>query len=185
MNVRVADPQRDAAGCAAIYAPYVRDTHVSFETDPPDAAQMEERMRAVLAWTPWLVAESDGAILGYAYASRHRDRAGYRWSVDVSVYLTPGARGRGIGRALYSTLFSYLKQQGFYRAYAGIGLPNDASVRIHRSFGFEDVGIYRRVGWKNGTWTDVLWMARDLRDDDNVVPAEPVPFSRLRRSLRM
>jgi L-amino acid N-acyltransferase YncA len=179
MNVRVADPATDAAGCAAIYAHYVLHTHVSFETAAPSTQEMASRMRSVLAWTPWLVALEGEGIVGYAYAGRHRERAGYRWSVDVSVYLDPNAHGRGLGRALYEALFPYLQRQGFYRAYAGIGLPNDASVGIHRAFGFEEVGIYRRVGWKNGMWTDVLWMARDLRETEVEPPAEPIPFPAL------
>ncbi|HUA07934.1 MAG TPA: GNAT family N-acetyltransferase [Candidatus Acidoferrales bacterium] len=183
VSVRVADPAADAAACASIYAPFVRETHVSFEIEPPSATEMEARMRAVLAWTPWLVAQEDDAVLGYAYGSRHRERAGYRWSVDVSVYLDPKAHGRGIGRALYGALIPILQRQGFYRAYAGIGLPNDASVGIHRSFGFEPVGVYRRVGWKLGVWTDVLWMGRDLRDDgdESAPPGEPIPFADLEK----
>ena len=182
VSIRIADPSVDAAACASIYAPYVRDTHISFEVEPPDAREMETRMRAVLAWTPWLIAYDDDTALGYAYGSRHRERAGYRWSVDVSVYLDPTARGRGVGRALYAALIPMLQRQGFYRAYAGIGLPNDASIGIHRAFGFEPIGIYRRVGWKLGVWTDVLWMGRDLRDerDEGAQPAEPTPFPDLK-----
>ena len=176
--IRIAEPSRDAAGCAAIYGRYVRESLVTFETEPPSPEEMSARMHAVLAWTPWLVALQGDRVIGYAYASRHRERAGYRWAVDVSVYLDPEARGRGIGRALYTALFPYLERQGFYRAYAGIGLPNEASVGIHRAFGFGDVGIYRRIGWKHGQWVDVLWMARDLRDDGE--PAEPIPFPELR-----
>jgi L-amino acid N-acyltransferase YncA len=138
---------------------------------------MAGRMRGTLTWTPWLVARENGAVLGYAYAERHRERAGYRWAVDASIYLDRDAsHGRGVGRRLYAALFPLLHQQGFYRVYAGIGLPNEQSVGLHRSFGFEDVGIYRKIGWKHGEWIDVLWMSRDLRNNDLNPPPEPIPF---------
>ena len=179
VRVRTADPAADAASCAAVYAPYVCNSHVTFETEPPDTDAMAGRIRAALAWTPWLVACENDAVLGYAYASRHRERAGYRWAVDVSIYLNRDACGRGVGRTLYAALFPLLVRQGFYRAYAGIGLPNEPSVGIHRAFGFERVGVYRNTGWKQGAWIDVLWMARDLRNDDANPPPEPIPFPEL------
>jgi L-amino acid N-acyltransferase YncA len=179
VSIRMADPSVDAAACAAVYANYVRSSHVTFETEPPTADELDGRIRTTLAWTPWLVACENNAVLGYAYASRHRERAGYRWAVDTSIYLDRAAHGHGIGRALYAELFPLLVRQGFYRAYAGIGLPNAPSVGIHRSFGFEDVGVYRKIGWKQGAWIDVLWMARDLRNDDLSPPAEPIPLPEL------
>ena len=184
VRIRTADPAADAAPCAAVYAPYVRASHVTFETEPPGTEAMAGRIRSTLAWTPWLVACEDDTVLGYAYASRHAERAGYRWSVDVSIYLDPRAHGRGVGRTLYAALFPLLERQGFYRAYAGIGLPNDPSIGIHRAFGFDDVGVYRNVGWKSGSWTDVLWMARDLRNDDANPPLEPIPFPEIAPTLR-
>ncbi|HTU70145.1 MAG TPA: arsinothricin resistance N-acetyltransferase ArsN1 family B [Candidatus Baltobacteraceae bacterium] len=170
----------DAQAFAAIYAPIVAGTHASFENEPPNDAEMERRIRSTLEQTPWLAAECDGAIAGYAYAGRHRERAGYRWAVDVSVYLDERFRGRGIGRALYDRLLALLEQQGFRRAYAGVALPNDASVGLHRALGFEPIGIYRRVGWKAGRWYDVMWLGRDVGPDEgDAQPPEPIPFARL------
>ena len=179
IEIRVAQPG-DATACAAIYAPICSSTHISFEEDAPSVEEMRVRIERTLAWTPWLVASENGAVIGYAYASRHRERPGYRWSVDVSVYLDEQARGRGIGRALYERLFAILTRQGFRRAYAGIALPNDASIGVHRALGFEPIGVYRRVGWKAGKWYDVAWFGRDIGDgDDRQKPDEPVPFSAL------
>jgi L-amino acid N-acyltransferase YncA len=179
IEIRVASPD-DAAACAAIYAPICTATHISFEEEAPSSDEMRARIERTLAWTPWLVAVENGAVIGYTYASRHRERPGYRWSVDVSVYVDEGARGRGIGRTLYERLFAILEQQRFRRAYAGIALPNDASIATHRAVGFEPVGIYRRVGWKAGKWYDVAWFGRDIGDgNDRDKPDEPIPFARL------
>ncbi len=144
--VRLATPA-DAAAVAAIYAPVVRDTAISFEAEPPDAAEFVRRMEATLPARPWLVAEDGGRVVGYAYAGPHRARAAYGWSVEPSVYVDAGARGRGVGRALYGALLAVLRAQGFANAYAGVTLPNEASVGLHRAFGFEDVAVYRRVGY--------------------------------------
>jgi len=179
IEIRVANPD-DAAACAAIYAPICSSTHISFEEQAPSVDEMRARIAKTLAWTPWLTAVEDGAVVGYAYASRHRERPGYRWAVDVSVYLDERARGRGVGRALYEKLFALLEQQRFRRAYAGIALPNDASIAVHRALGFEPIGVYRRVGWKFDRWYDVAWFGRDIGDgDDEPTPAEPIPFPRL------
>lgn len=162
MILRLASPT-DAAAIAAIYAPVVRETATSFEMEPPDADEMRRRMDAVLPSHPWLVAEEEGQVLGYAYAGAHRSRAAYQWSVEPSVYVAAEAQGRGIGRRLYTALFAVLRAQGFVRAYAGITIPNEASLGLHRAFGFEDVGVYRNVGYKHGAWHDVWWGALDLR----------------------
>src|SRR3954471_10624847 len=133
----------DAAAIAAIYRPHVTDAVTSFEVDPPGAADIAARLQAVLARTPWLVCtDAAGAPIGYAYASPHRDRAAYQWSVDVAVYIHAGHHRRGVGRALYETLFALLRLQGFYVAHAGITLPNAASVGLHESLGFVPVGVY-------------------------------------------
>jgi len=182
VRVRVAEPARDGARVAQIYAPYVRDTIISFEQEPPSAEAMADRMRAVLAWTPWLVAEDErGRVVGYAYASRHRERAGYRWSVDISVYVDPSAHRRGIGRTLYGALLPILRRQRFVNAYAGVGLPNEASVGIHESLGMKLIGVYERVGWKLGRWVDVAWYGMRLTEPptDGSAPPEPIPFPQL------
>jgi L-amino acid N-acyltransferase YncA len=176
IEIRVATPE-DAPVCAAIYAPICTSTHISFEEKAPSVDEMRARIVKTLEWMPWLAAVEDGNVVGYTYASRHRERPGYRWSVDVSVYVEERARGRGIGRTLYERLFAILEEQGFRRAYAGVALPNDASIAVHRALGFEQIGTYRRVGWKAGRWYDVAWFGRDIGDeDDETKPAEPIPF---------
>ena len=179
-RIRIATPQ-DATAFADIYEPHVARTLVSFEEEPPSAQEMERRIRTTLAYAPWLVASRGDEVAGYAYASRHRDRAGYRWAVDVSVYLRDEFQRQGIGRRLYEELFTVLERQRFRRAYAGIALPNDASVALHRALGFEEVGVYRRVGWKMGRWLDVVWLGRNIGPDldDEITPLEPIPFSEL------
>jgi len=174
-RVRVADPARDAARIAQIYRPYVDESNISFEEVAPTADQMADRIRSTLTWTPWLVAEEDGRVVGYAYASRHRERAGYRWSVDVSVYVEQGAQGRGIGRALYSELLELLRRQRFVNVYAGITLPNDASVGLHRSIGMEQIGVYDRVGYKFREWLPVAWFGMRINEPAEP-PEEPIPF---------
>jgi phosphinothricin acetyltransferase len=169
----------DAEGIAAIYAPLVRDTAISFELDPPDAEEMRRRIRATLATHPWLVCADDGRVRGYAYASRHRDRAAYRWSADVTVYVHEQARGRGVGAALYAALLPVLVRQGFRRAYAGITLPNRASIALHESAGFRRLAVYAGVGWKLGAWHDVGWWERALAPEVNA-PGEPEPFAGVR-----
>ena len=164
----------DAAAIAAIYRPYVTDAVTSFEIDPPGAAEMARRIEAVLALAPWLVALDDaGGPIGYAYASRHAERAAYQWSVDVTVYVREGHQRRGVGRALYGALFPLLRLQGFYVAHAGVTLPNAASVGLHESFGFLPVGVYPAVGWKFGAWRDVGWWQLPLQERPET-PAPPL-----------
>lgn len=147
----------DAEQIAAIYAPYVRDTAISFEVEPPSPSEIASRLKAVTAMYPWLVCADGDALLGYAYATRHRERAAYQWSVDVSVYIRADAQRRGIGRALYSTLLPLGAAQGFCNAYGGITLPNASSIGLHEAMGFTAVGVYRAVGFKLGAWHDVGW----------------------------
>jgi L-amino acid N-acyltransferase YncA len=154
----------DASGVQAIYAPIVRETVISFELEPPTVAEMEQRIVKTLEHLPWLVCERRGNILGYVYASQHRTRAAYQWSVDVSVYVHPNARRLGVGQALYRSLFALLALQGFYNAYAGITLPNPASVGLHESLEFQPVGVYRAVGYKLGAWHDVGWWQLTLHE---------------------
>ena len=160
----------DGAACAAIYAPYVTDSVISFELDPPSAQEMASRIAASHLW---LVLEDSGRVAGYAYAGRFAPRAAYRWACEVSVYLERGRERRGGGRALYEALLPQLAQRGFRVAVAGMTLPNDASEGLHRALGFEPVGTYRRIGYKFGAWHDVAWTQRVLADGDEP-PAEPV-----------
>jgi L-amino acid N-acyltransferase YncA len=162
MVIRDADAARDAAACAAIYAPYVRDTPISLEEEPPTTREIAERIELTTLTHPWLVAENDVELIGYAYATRHRERACYRWATDVTVYVAPQSQRRGVGRTLYETLFKALADQGFRIACAGITLPNQASVGLHESLGFQPVGVYRNIGWKMGAWHDVGWWQLEL-----------------------
>lgn len=169
----------DATGILAIYAPIVRETAISFEVTPPDVNQMRQRIESILGRFPWLVCADGDQILGYAYASPHRERAAYQWSVDVSVYVDAQARRSGVGRSLYTSLLNLLDVQGFYNAYAGINLPNPASVGLHEAVGFRLVGIYRSVGYKLERWHDVGWWHRVVRAP-HVPPDPPVEFARIR-----
>ena len=160
----------DAAACAVLYTPYVTDTVVTFETEPPTADQMADRMAAAQRRHAWLVLEDDGAVVGYAYAGPYKERAAYRWSCEVSVYLERGRRRTGGGRALYEALFARLADRGFRTAVAGMTLPNPASEGLHRAMGFEPVGIYRQIGFKHGGWHDVAWTQRELAPRDGEPP---------------
>jgi phosphinothricin acetyltransferase len=163
---------RDAGACAAIYAPYVTDTAITFETEPPSPAEVAERIAAAQRTHAWLVLEDGDRVVGYAYGGRYKARAAYRWSCEVSVYLEPGRRRTGGGRALYRALLARLAERGFRTAVAGMTLPNDASVGLHRAMGFEPVGTYRRIGWKHGAWHDVAWTQRAISEGRDP-PAEP------------
>jgi phosphinothricin acetyltransferase len=177
--IRPATPD-DAEAVAAIYAPYVETTVISFEVVPPTADEMRSRIDRVSTQFPWLVYADGGTVVGYAYASGHHARAAYQWSADVAIYIDRGFHRRGIGRQLYALLFDLLRRQGMINAYAGITLPNERSVGLHEALGFEPVGIYRHVGFKLGAWHDVGWWHLQLQP----LPAAPVPprsFSDLER----
>lgn len=178
--VRPGDPDRDAEAVAAIYRPAVEGSVATFEEIPPGADEMARRMRAIMLRTPWLVAEDGpgGKVIGYAYAGRHRERAGYRWSVDISAYIHPDHRGRGIGRLLYDALLPLLRRQGFVNVYAGIAIPNVPSVSLHEHVGMRWIGVYEHVGFKFGAWHDVAWYGLRLVDLPDS-PVEPVPYPEL------
>ncbi len=167
MEIRLA-VRGDEAQIAEIYAPIVVSTPTSFEIDPPDAAEMRRRIDATLPKLPWLVCECQGRVAGYAYATPHRARAAYQWSVDTSVYVHSEFHRRGIGMRLYKSLFEILAAQGYFNAYAGVTLPNPGSVGLHESLGFQPIGTYRNVGYKLGRWHDVGWWQRRLRQSSEV-----------------
>jgi phosphinothricin acetyltransferase len=166
--------KEDAPQVAAIYRPFCEENSVSFETEAPDAAEMAARIAKANRRYAWLVDEVDGIIAGYAYASPHRERAAYRWVVEVTVYIHEEHRGRGIGRALYKELFGHLRDLGLFKAYAGILVPNPASQAFHESMGFTLVGIYSKIGYKLGAWRDVGWWQLALQPEIDS-PAEPRP----------
>ncbi len=170
MQIRSARPA-DAEAIQAIYAPVVRDTTISFELEPPTVDEMRERIVSTTAQLPWLVGVDDaGSVVGYVYAGKHRERAAYQWSVDVTAYVHATHRGMGIGKALYGRLFELLTDAGYCQAFAGIALPNAVSVALHESIGFAPIGVYRNVGFKHGAWRDVGWWQKQLQ-----LPAIPEP----------
>lgn len=174
MTIRIARPE-DGPDIAGIYAPIVESSFISFEEVAPTLDEMAERIETTLKTHPWLVVEEAGRVIAYAYAGQHRTRGAYKWSCDVSVYVGEVGRRKGLARQLYERLFSTLANQGFVNAFAGITLPNEASVGLHEAMGFEAVGVYRRVGFKSGSWRDVGWWSRPLiTPPDN--PAAPLEF---------
>jgi L-amino acid N-acyltransferase YncA len=167
----------DGATIADIYRPAVVGRATSFELEAPDAVEMSRRVGACLERMPWLVAQDEGQVVGYAYAGPHRSRAAYQWSVEVSAYVDETVHRRGVGRALYEALFRVLALQGYKNAYAGITLPNAASEGFHRRLGFTPVGVFRHVGYKHGKWHDVAWLERSLAPRDDAPPTPPIPLS--------
>lgn len=163
--------ESDAAAIAAIYAPYCESTPVSFETSAPSPEEFAARIQNITAHWPWLVLEDNGSVAGYAYAGRHRERAAYRWAVDTAVYVHEQYHRRGVGRALYTTLFSVLREQGYFKACAGITIPNPASVALHETVGFTLVGVYRGIGFKHGSWHDVAWYEAEVQPETSNPPA--------------
>jgi phosphinothricin acetyltransferase len=171
--------EADAEAIAAIYEPYVLNSAISFEIEPPNADEIRRRIQFITKSFPWLVCENDSGILsGYAYASAHRERPAYRWATDCTVYVDARNHRQGIGRGLYTSLFELLRHQGYFKTYAGITLPNEGSIGLHTVLGFQPVGIYEKVGYKLGGWRDVAWLVLSLQEQtDN--PAEPRPLELL------
>jgi phosphinothricin acetyltransferase len=172
--IRLATPA-DAMAVREIYSPFCEESAVSFEETTPATEEMIRRIQTALERFPWLICELGRELVGYAYAGKHRERTAYRWSVDVSLYVKDGRRRCGIGRALYRSLTRALTLQGYYHAYAGITLPNPASVGLHEAIGFKPVGVYRSVGYKLGAWHDVGWWQLELQSPESA-PTEPRPL---------
>lgn len=177
MRIRTVNDQ-DAEAIADIYAPFVSDSTISFEIDVPSTEEMARRINETRSQFPWLVAEAQNQIVGYAYASSHRSRPAYQWSCDVSIYLSPLIQRRGIGQILYKHLLELLCQQGYASAYAGIALPNESSIAFHKSMGFKPIGVYPRVGFKGGKWLDVAWWHKQIQLLDSS-PKIPTAFADL------
>ena len=180
LKFRFAEEQ-DAAAIQAIYAPYCESSVVSFETKAPSVEEIGQRIRKISEQFPWIVGEFDHRVLGYAYGSRHSERAAYQWSVDATIYVSPLAQRTGLGRGLYTSLFQILALQGYYKAYAGITLPNPASVGLHEAMSFKPVGIYRGVGYKLGGWHDVGWWQLSLQPESDE-PHGPRRIQEIRHS---
>lgn len=171
--------EEDAQQILSIYRPLVIDTAITFEVEPPTLGAIQHRITTTLDSLPWLVCEFGEGIQGYTYASAHRSRAAYGWSVEASVYVRSDARRKGVGSGLYHSLFKLLSLQGFFNVYAGITLPNPSSVGLHDSLGFVFVGLYRSVGFKLGNWHDVGWWQLSLSAPvEN--PTAPLPLADLK-----
>ncbi len=166
----------DAAQLLAIYSPFVTNTATSFEAVAPTVQQFAERITGYTGKYPWLVAEVNGQIAGYACASKHREREAYQWCVEASVYVHPAFYRQGIAQQLYTKLFYLLQQQQFVNVYAIIALPNAASVALHQQMGFATVGVYENIGFKFGQWHNVLWMVKYI-NPHTANPALPLPVA--------
>lgn len=169
---------KDAQSVSEIIGPYILHTPVTFEMTLPSVVDFEERIRTNGAFFPWIVVEHDAEVVGFAYAVKHRVRQAYQWSVELSVYVKEAYRSKGLAKDLYDRLTALLKEQGIYNAYAGITLPNEASIKFHKKMGFEDVGVYKEIGWKLDKWHDVLWMGKTLQEKLNE-PSHPISINEL------
>jgi L-amino acid N-acyltransferase YncA len=159
--IRLARPA-DGAACAAIYRPFVEEASISFELTPPTGAEMTARIEKTTARTPWLVVEVDGVVRGYAYGTRHRDRPAYDWTVESTVYVDRAFAARGFGRAVMTALLEVLRLQGFHLVVAGVTQPNEASTGLHLALGFERIGEFPAIGWKQDRWHGVEWFGLEL-----------------------
>lgn len=166
----------DAAAVLGVYSPYVLGASSTFEYDVPTLDDFTARIEKISAQYPYLVCEVDGQIVGYAYGSTHRERAGYRWCAEATVYLNETYHRRGIARVLYTALFTLMKEQGYHSIYVSILSTNESSVAFHRSMGFEDIGTFRNIGYKLGEWHSNIWMQLFL-NEHHAAPALPLPIT--------
>jgi phosphinothricin acetyltransferase len=176
-NFRIATPA-DAAAMLKIYAPYVANTSITFETEVPSESAFAERIKHYLTEWPWIVCEADGKVVGYAYASRYRERIAYQWSVECSVYVHDDYMRAGVARKLYTSLFAILKKQGYRNVYAVINLPNERSVAFHEKMGFSWFATYEQVGYKLGQWKNVGWWRLIINAFDDE-PEAVLPFGKM------
>lgn len=172
----------DAAGMLEIYIPFILNSGVTQETEVPSVEEFQKRINSNLAERPWLVCEIDNEIAGYAYAGKHRDRKGYQWCTEPSVYISEKYYGFGIANALYSALFDILRIQGYVNAYAVITLPNERSIAFHKRFGFDHLTVYKKIGYKLGQWHDVGWMQYQI-EPHKLGPADPIKLPQIDRAL--
>lgn len=182
-KVRDASALSDAAACAAIYSPYVRDSACTFELDAPSERETATRITTAQENHAWLVGEIDGQVLGYAYAAPHNTRPAYRWACSTAIYVDRDARGEGLGKAIYAALLGRVAALGYLTATAGITLPNVASIALHEHFDFREVGRYERIGFKLDEWHDVAWMQRDFAAHSGDFPTQPAEPGRPTRGF--
>jgi len=168
----------DAGPILQIYAPYIKETSFTFETEVPSTAEFVKRIRSNLENWPWLVCEMDGVVAGYAYSSKYRERTGYQWCVECSVYVHDDFHRKGVGKALYIALIEISKLQGFRNLYAVINTPNDRSVAFHEQMGFKYFATYEKVGYKLGKWKNVGWWQLQL-NEYIMEPSPPIKFSEI------
>lgn len=179
MRIRPAVPQ-DAPAIAAIYSHYVRETVITFACEEPAAAHYAEQLEE--GRYPFLVAQDENGIAGFAYAAAFRQKEAFRWDVELTIYLRPGMERQGLGSALMRPLLALLRTQGYLLAYSCITLPNEGSIALHKRFGFEELGIFPRTGYKLGRWCDVIWLQLPLSHPDGE-PLEPLAFSQLKEDV--
>ena len=172
----------DAEQVLIVYKPYVQQTASTFEYDVPAVEEFRNRVAKISAQYPYLVCECEGEIVGYAYGSTHRERMGYSWCAEATVYLAEAHHRRGIARILYDALFALMKEQGYKSIYVSILSTNAASLAFHRSMGFEDIGMFRNIGYKLGEWHSNIWMQLFL-DEHYVEPPLPVVFTTIDKGL--
>ena len=175
-RIRFADPARDAAGILAVYAPYIRETAVTFETEVPAPDAFTARVAGICADFPYLVLEADGELAGYAYAHRQAERAAYAWNAELSIYLAGKWRGKGLGAPLYRLLERLLAMQGYVNLYGVITASNRGSIAMHEKLGYRHTGLHERTGWKFGQWHDVAWLHKRVREGE---PGMLLPLSAL------
>lgn len=180
-HIRLIDA-KDTAEVLKIYAYYVEYTHISFEYAAPNKDEFLTRIQSTLIEFPWLVCLYNNKVIGYAYAHKHRLREAYQWSPESTIYLASDFHTKGIGRILYETLFALLKLQGYQNVFAGVALPNEKSVGIHRRMGFEEIGIFKVVGFKKGKWHDTQWFQLNLNQSLNE-PEKPLSLAKALSSV--
>jgi len=181
--IRVVRPENDVEDILAIYAPIIHKSHWSFETEVPTTQEFQKRIERIQDTHPYLVIQIDGRAMGYAYATRLRDRAAYDPSVETSIYMHPDVHGKGLGRRLYSVLFSILELSGYSQLLAGATLPNVGSAAFHEKMGFEHVGVWPKAGYKFSKWWDVGWWHKEIQPT-NEDPLNIVEYQQLRSDPR-
>jgi L-amino acid N-acyltransferase YncA len=171
MHIRPVQMQ-DAKAVLSIYKPYIESSATTFETTVPPVEEFAARIKTYTEKYPWLVAVDEGEVIGYAYASRHRDREAYQWCVESSVYVLEEYHHTGIAKELYVKLFDILQRSGYVNVYAGVTLPNPKSYTFHTKMGFEPIGVYKNIGYKSGKWHDVAWLVKTINPhtDDPSAP---------------